>query len=48
MEDWKKDRIGSAVKGENPTVIAKMKSGFVVIGDTQFSLDTAFCLVIQK
>lgn len=36
MEDWKKDRLASALKGENPTVIAKMKSGFVVIGDTQF------------
>ena len=36
MDDWKKDRIGSALRGENPTVIAKMKSGFVVIGDPQF------------
>ena len=36
MDDWKKDRIGSASKGENPTVIAKMKSGFAVIGDPQF------------
>lgn len=36
MNEWKKDRIGSALKGENPTVIAKMKSGFVVIADPQF------------
>jgi len=36
MENWKNDRIASAVRGENPTVIAKMKSGFAVIGDTQF------------
>lgn len=36
MNDWKNDRIGSALKGENPTVIAKMKSGFAVIGDPQF------------
>lgn len=35
-EDWKKDRIASAHRGENPMVIAKMKSGFAVIGDTQF------------
>lgn len=36
MEDWKSDRIGSAVKGENPIVMVKMKSGFAVIGDNQF------------
>jgi diadenosine tetraphosphate (Ap4A) HIT family hydrolase len=35
-DDWKKDRIGSAQRGENPLVLAKMKSGFAVIGDTQF------------
>lgn len=34
--DWKSDRIGSALKGENPTVIRRMKSGFVVLADTQF------------
>ena len=36
MGDWKNDRIGSALRGENPMVIAKMKSGFAVIGDNQF------------
>lgn len=36
MENWKKDRIGSAERGENPLVIARMKSGFAVIGDYQF------------
>ena len=36
MEDWKKDRVDSAAKGQNPTVLARMKSGFAVIGDTQF------------
>lgn len=36
MEDWKNDRIGSAERGENPLVLAKMKSGFAVIGDSQF------------
>ncbi|NRD79913.1 hypothetical protein HPT25_21495 [Bacillus sp. BRMEA1] len=35
-EDWKKDRIAAANRGENPMVIGKMKSGFAVIGDTQF------------
>lgn len=36
MLDWKSDRIRSALVGENPTVINRMKSGFAVIGDTQF------------
>lgn len=36
LSDWKNDRIGSALRGENPMVIAKMKSGFAVIGDNQF------------
>jgi diadenosine tetraphosphate (Ap4A) HIT family hydrolase len=34
--DWRLDRIGAAELGENPTVIARMKSGFAVMGDTQF------------
>lgn len=36
MEDWKRDRIESAVKGQNPTVLIKMRSGFAVMGDKQF------------
>ena len=36
MINWKDDRIGSAERGENPTVMVKMKSGFAVIGDNQF------------
>ena len=36
MDDWKRDRIGAAERGENPMVLAKMKSGFAVIGDYQF------------
>lgn len=35
-EEWKKDRFGAIERGENPMVLAKMKSGFAVIGDTQF------------
>lgn len=30
------DRVGSALRGENPLVMARMRSGFAVIGDTQF------------
>lgn len=44
MEDWRKDRIGSAARGENPTVIARMKSGFAVIGDPQFL--PGYCILL--
>lgn len=33
---WKLDRIGSCERGENPMVLARMRSGFAVIGDNQF------------
>lgn len=33
---WRQDRVGAARRGENPTVIARLPSGFVAIGDTQF------------
>jgi hypothetical protein len=33
MDSWKNDGIASAERGENPTVMIKMKSGFAVIGD---------------
>ncbi len=33
---WKQDRIGAAQRGENPMVLARMRSGYAVIGDTQF------------
>jgi diadenosine tetraphosphate (Ap4A) HIT family hydrolase len=33
--DWRGDRIGAAHRGENPLVMARMRSGFAVIGDTQ-------------
>jgi diadenosine tetraphosphate (Ap4A) HIT family hydrolase len=37
MDDhWKQDRIGSALRGENPTVLRRLEAGFAVIGDVQF------------
>jgi hypothetical protein len=30
MENYKNDRIGSCERGENPTLMVKMKSGFAV------------------
>ncbi len=34
--DWKEDRIGSALRGENPTVLAQMPGGFAVMSDVQW------------
>ena len=44
MINWKADRIGSAVSGTNPMVLARMESGFAVIGDTQFL--PGYCLLL--
>jgi diadenosine tetraphosphate (Ap4A) HIT family hydrolase len=33
--DWRDDRVGSALRGENPLVMARIHGGFAVIGDTQ-------------
>ena len=35
-DDWKKDRVGAAERGENPMVLARMPGGYACIGDTQF------------
>jgi diadenosine tetraphosphate (Ap4A) HIT family hydrolase len=34
--DWRRDRIGSALRGGNPTVLRRLDAGFAVIGDVQF------------
>ena len=34
--DWRMDRIGSALRGRNPTVLRRLECGFAVIGDVQF------------
>ena len=36
MTDWRRDRIGAARRGENPTVIARLPASFAVIGDVQW------------
>lgn len=36
MDDWRADRIGSALRGENPTVLSRMPGGFAVLGDVQW------------
>lgn len=36
VADWKRDRIGSALRGENPTVMARLPASFAVMGDVQW------------
>ncbi|MET7323553.1 diadenosine tetraphosphate hydrolase [Streptomyces sp. NPDC005549] len=35
-DDWRTDRIGTALRGENPTVLRRLTASFAVIGDVQF------------
>lgn len=44
--DWREDRIGSAARGENPTVIAELHSGYAVIGDVQFL--PGYCVLLSR
>ncbi|HPF86466.1 MAG TPA: hypothetical protein PK537_00265 [Candidatus Limiplasma sp.] len=43
-EPWMNDRIAAAERGENPTVILKMKSGYAVLGDYQHL--PGYCVLI--
>ncbi|HEY0486997.1 MAG TPA: diadenosine tetraphosphate hydrolase [Mycobacteriales bacterium] len=36
MTAWQTDRVGSALRGENPMVLTRLRAGFAVLGDTQF------------
>ncbi len=44
--DWREDRIRSAARGENPTVLAELESGYAVIGDAQFL--PGYCVLLGK
>jgi diadenosine tetraphosphate (Ap4A) HIT family hydrolase len=46
MSDWTTDRVGSAERGENPTVLARMATGWAVIGDTQHL--SGYCLLLYS
>lgn len=46
MTNWRNDRIGSAMRGANPMVLAHMASGFAVIGDTQFL--PGYCVLLAS
>jgi diadenosine tetraphosphate (Ap4A) HIT family hydrolase len=43
--EWQADRIGSAIRGENPTVLARLPTGFAVIGDNQFL--PGYCVLLS-
>ncbi|MFE2049526.1 diadenosine tetraphosphate hydrolase [Streptomyces sp. NPDC059459] len=43
--DWRADRVGAALRGENPTVLRRLAAGFAVIGDVQFLPGYAVLLV---
>ena len=45
MSDWRSDRIGSALRGENPTVLARLPAGFAVIGDVQWL--PGYCVLLS-
>lgn len=45
MADWRTDRVGSALRGENPTVLAHLPSAFAVIGDVQWL--PGYCLLLS-
>lgn len=36
MDGWREDRVGSALRGENPRVFARMPAAFAAMGDAQF------------
>ena len=46
LENWRRDRIGSAERGINPLVVARLPSGFAVIGDTQFL--PGYCVLLAS
>jgi diadenosine tetraphosphate (Ap4A) HIT family hydrolase len=35
-DDWRSDRVGAALRGANPTVLARLPEGFAVMGDVQW------------
>ena len=45
MSDWTADRIGSALRGENPTVLARLPASFAVMGDVQWL--PGYCVLLS-
>jgi len=36
VKPWQDDRVGTAERGENPTTLMRMRSGYAFVGDYQF------------
>ncbi len=45
MEHWEDERLAAAERGENPTVLARLRTGWAVIGDTQHL--PGYCLLLN-
>lgn len=45
VSDWRADRIGSALRGENPTVLMRLPAGFAVMGDPQWL--PGYCVLLS-
>ncbi len=45
VSDWRADRVGAALRGENPTVMARLPGGFAVIGDFQWL--PGYCVLLS-
>ncbi len=45
VTNWRTDRIGAALRGENPTVLARLPSAFAVMGDVQWL--PGYCVLLS-
>lgn len=45
-DEWKRDRFAALEQGQNPMVLARMRSGYAVIGDVQFL--PGYCVLPYK
>jgi diadenosine tetraphosphate (Ap4A) HIT family hydrolase len=46
VSDWRNNRIGAALRGENPTVLARLPASFAVIGDVQWL--PGYCVLLAE
>lgn len=46
MGTWEQDRLADAERGQNPTVLTQLKTGWAVIGDTQHL--PGYCLLLYR
>ncbi|MFC5729607.1 MULTISPECIES: diadenosine tetraphosphate hydrolase [Nocardioides] len=44
MSDFRRDRVGTALAGTNPTVLRRLRAGFAVVGDFQHL--PGYCVLI--